>query len=86
MGRMTTKVWNAVPAPPAPIFGPALFAARVLRGYSRGYVAAQARIPPGRLKLIEEGKDEPDGYEWQKIWRVLSTSTDPPPPPPSGTP
>jgi len=57
---------------PPPKFGPALHMARMLRGFSRSYVARESRVPAGRLKYIEEGRDEPDASEWTRIWNVLS--------------
>jgi hypothetical protein len=68
----------AVPTIPTGVsFGPALHAARMLRGYSRSYVSTHTGLSVGRLKFIEEGKAEPDAYEWAKVWNFLST--DPPP-------
>ena len=60
---------------PPPKFGPALHMARILRGFSRSYVARESRVPVSRLKYIEEGRDEPDAYEWTRIWSVLSAET-----------
>src|SRR5882724_1052932 len=37
---------------PPPKFGPALHMARILRGFSRSYVARESRVPVSRLKYI----------------------------------
>jgi hypothetical protein len=50
---------------------------RACCAYSRSYVSTHTGLSVGRLKFIEEGKDEPDAYEWAKVWNFLST--DPPP-------
>jgi|SRR5215471_9974456 len=52
-------------------FGKVLRAARQLRGFTRGVLAAAAELPDSRVLAFESGKRAPTHGELRRLWRVL---------------
>jgi transcriptional regulator with XRE-family HTH domain len=60
--------------PTAAAVGAAMLALREERGMSLADAAAGARVAPGRLAAVEDGRREPDFVLMMRLARVLGTS------------